>query len=227
MRLRARTARGRRKRCVPSVETASPERASPSPAPESSGRAPRAVRSHELVLELELVPSRAPAVVPVSRSSPSRGRRAPAAQPRLGAVPWMAASGAHHWSAAALGRMTRPERPRTRRNERARGGDLETKLVKRRHRPLNPLPGMSSAAASTGRPVDGSFIRSRLGSFLAVVPLTIWTIDHLWNNLAAFKGAEAWQSQVTEYSHPIAFVASSCRWRSTRSGASAASGRRR
>jgi len=68
---------------------------------------------------------------------------------------------------------------------------------------------MSSAAASTGRPVDGSFIRSRLGSFLAVVPLTIWTIDHLWNNLAAFKGAEAWQSQVTEYSHPIAFVASS------------------
>lgn len=68
---------------------------------------------------------------------------------------------------------------------------------------------MSSAAASSGRPVDGSFIRSRLGSFLAVVPLTIWTIDHLWNNLAAFKGAEAWQSQVTEYSHPIAFVASS------------------
>lgn len=68
---------------------------------------------------------------------------------------------------------------------------------------------MSSAAASSGRPVDGTFIRSRLGSFLAVVPLSIWTIDHLWNNLAAFKGAEAWQSQVTEYAHPIAFVVSS------------------
>lgn len=67
---------------------------------------------------------------------------------------------------------------------------------------------MSSAASAT-QAIDGGFIRSRLGSFLAVVPLGIWTINHLWNNLAAFKGAAAWQSAVTEYSHPLAFFASS------------------
>ena len=66
-----------------------------------------------------------------------------------------------------------------------------------------------SSAASTARAVDGAFIRSRLGSFLAVVPLSIWTINHLWNNLSAFKGAAAWEADVTQYSHPIAFFASS------------------
>src|SRR5690606_5781282 len=41
--------------------------------------------------------------------------------------------------------------------------------------PPSPKPdaGMSSAA-STSNTVDGAFIRSRLGSFLAVVPLSIW-----------------------------------------------------
>lgn len=67
---------------------------------------------------------------------------------------------------------------------------------------------MSSAATSV-RSVDGAFIRSRLGSFLAVVPLGVWTVNHLWNNLSAFKGAEAWQSDVTEYAHPLAFFVSS------------------
>jgi succinate dehydrogenase / fumarate reductase cytochrome b subunit len=66
-----------------------------------------------------------------------------------------------------------------------------------------------SSAASTTRPVDGAFIRTRLGSFLAVAPLSIWTVNHLWNNLSAFKGAEAWQADVTEYRHPLAFFASS------------------
>lgn len=65
-----------------------------------------------------------------------------------------------------------------------------------------------SSAASTSR-IDGAFVRSRLGSFLAVVPLSIWTIHHLWSNLSAFKGAEAWQADVTEYAHPAAFFASS------------------
>jgi succinate dehydrogenase / fumarate reductase cytochrome b subunit len=48
-----------------------------------------------------------------------------------------------------------------------------------------------------------------VGSLLAVVPLGIWTVNHLWNNLSAFKGAAAWQSAVTEYSHPLAFFVSS------------------
>lgn len=66
-----------------------------------------------------------------------------------------------------------------------------------------------SAASTTGRAVDGGFLRTRLGSFLAVMPLSVWTINHLWNNLSAFKGAAAWQSAVTEYPHPLAFFATS------------------
>jgi succinate dehydrogenase / fumarate reductase, cytochrome b subunit len=48
------------------------------------------------------------------------------------------------------------------------------------------------------------FWRSRLGSFFAVAPLGVWTIIHLWNNLAAWKSPEAWEAAVTEHSHPIA-----------------------
>lgn len=68
---------------------------------------------------------------------------------------------------------------------------------------------MSSSTTTSGRTIDTDFLRSRLGSFLAVVPLGVWTVNHLWNNLSAFKGAEAWQADVTEYSHPIAFLVSS------------------
>ncbi len=69
-----------------------------------------------------------------------------------------------------------------------------------------------SAAAATDRSTSDSsrsFLRSRLGSLLAVVPLGVWTVGHLWNNLSAFKGSAAWQADVTEYGHPIAFFASS------------------
>lgn len=65
------------------------------------------------------------------------------------------------------------------------------------------------STAATSRPFDGAFLRSRLGSFLAVVPLTLWTVVHLWNNLSAFRGAEAWQKDVTEYPHPVAFFLTS------------------
>lgn len=64
---------------------------------------------------------------------------------------------------------------------------------------------MSSAEASSAGRIDGAFLRARLGSFLAVVPLGIWTVNHVWNNLAAFRGAAAWQADVTEHSHPVAF----------------------
>lgn len=64
-----------------------------------------------------------------------------------------------------------------------------------------------TAVAQTQR-ADGTFLRSRLGSLLAVVPLAVWTVNHLWNNLSAFQGGAAWQKNVTEYSHPIAFFAS-------------------
>ncbi|HEX7667282.1 MAG TPA: hypothetical protein VF407_22275 [Polyangiaceae bacterium] len=58
-------------------------------------------------------------------------------------------------------------------------------------------PAESSARAA-------SFVRSRLGSFLAVCPLAIWTVNHLWNNLSAFQGASEWEASVTHYPHPIA-----------------------
>lgn len=66
-----------------------------------------------------------------------------------------------------------------------------------------------SSAATSSRAIDGDFLRSRLGSLLAVMPLGVWTVNHLWNNLSAFKGAAAWQADVTEYPHPLAFLASS------------------
>jgi succinate dehydrogenase / fumarate reductase cytochrome b subunit len=61
----------------------------------------------------------------------------------------------------------------------------------------------SHAQGSSARR-DPTFLQARLGSFLAVFPLGLWTTLHLWNNLAAFQGADAWQAAVTEYSHPVA-----------------------
>ncbi|HEY8078977.1 MAG TPA: hypothetical protein VIF62_32820 [Labilithrix sp.] len=68
---------------------------------------------------------------------------------------------------------------------------------------------MTAASTTTTRRADPAFLRARLGSLLAVVPLGIWTIAHLWHNLSAFQGAEAWERDVTEYPHRLAFVATS------------------
>jgi len=71
---------------------------------------------------------------------------------------------------------------------------------------------MSTASSSAHAPATGSvggFWRARLGSFLAVVPLGVWTFIHLWNNLAAFQGADRWQEQVTTYAHPVAHLLTS------------------
>lgn len=56
---------------------------------------------------------------------------------------------------------------------------------------------------------SGSFIRTRLGSLFAVLPLGVWSVSHIWANLAAFQGGEAWQESVTYHAHPIAFLATS------------------
>ncbi len=48
------------------------------------------------------------------------------------------------------------------------------------------------------------FVRARLGSLLAVLPLSVWTFVHVWNNLAVFSGPDAWQKSATSYAHPIA-----------------------
>jgi succinate dehydrogenase / fumarate reductase, cytochrome b subunit len=41
------------------------------------------------------------------------------------------------------------------------------------------------------------------------MPLSIWTIAHIWSNLSAFQGASAWQSSVTEHAHPLAHLITS------------------
>src|SRR5262245_47122333 len=64
---------------------------------------------------------------------------------------------------------------------------------------------MSTVAADTASSAkSSSFFRSRLGSALAVAPLGVWTVIHLWNNLAAFRGAKAWEDAVTSYKHSTA-----------------------
>jgi succinate dehydrogenase / fumarate reductase, cytochrome b subunit len=60
-----------------------------------------------------------------------------------------------------------------------------------------------AAAESASSSKSSSFLRSRLGSALAVAPLGVWTILHLWNNLAAFRGGKAWEGAVTEHSHAV------------------------
>jgi succinate dehydrogenase / fumarate reductase cytochrome b subunit len=42
-----------------------------------------------------------------------------------------------------------------------------------------------------------------VGSLLAFAPLTVWTIWHLYSNLAAFQGAEQWERSVTAARAPL------------------------
>lgn len=51
-----------------------------------------------------------------------------------------------------------------------------------------------------------AFLRSKLPTLLAVMPLGVWTVVHLWNNLAAYDGGAAWEKSVTSYPHPVAQV---------------------
>jgi succinate dehydrogenase / fumarate reductase, cytochrome b subunit len=51
-----------------------------------------------------------------------------------------------------------------------------------------------------------TFVWHRLGTVLALAPLGVWVVIHIWNNLAAFRGADAWEQSVTTHKHPIAAV---------------------
>jgi succinate dehydrogenase / fumarate reductase cytochrome b subunit len=62
----------------------------------------------------------------------------------------------------------------------------------------------SPSVAVGGSAARASFLRSRLASALGILPLGVWTFIHIWHNLSAFSGAAEWQSEVTEYPHPIA-----------------------
>ncbi|HUB08826.1 MAG TPA: succinate dehydrogenase [Myxococcales bacterium] len=56
-----------------------------------------------------------------------------------------------------------------------------------------------ASPAAAGR----SYLFSKLGSFIGLVPLGVWTTIHLWNNLAAFAGARAWNENVTHHPNRI------------------------
>lgn len=55
-------------------------------------------------------------------------------------------------------------------------------------------------APPAARTVAGRFLASRLGSLFAILPLGVWSVHHVWNNLAAFDSAGAWQEAVTGHS---------------------------
>jgi succinate dehydrogenase / fumarate reductase cytochrome b subunit len=57
---------------------------------------------------------------------------------------------------------------------------------------------------TTERDARSDFLRDRVASALAVLPLGAWTVVHLWHNLSAFESPEAWQKAVTAYAHPFA-----------------------
>jgi succinate dehydrogenase / fumarate reductase cytochrome b subunit len=69
---------------------------------------------------------------------------------------------------------------------------------------------MHSATSTAAATTRGSFLQARLASFLAIAPLGVWTFVHLWNNLAAFYGATAWEASVTGYSSPFAQLFTGC-----------------
>jgi succinate dehydrogenase / fumarate reductase cytochrome b subunit len=61
----------------------------------------------------------------------------------------------------------------------------------------------TTAALEKPQAQAGSFARGRMGSILAVAPLGVWTILHLWNNLAVYRGGAAWEEAVTHHAHPL------------------------
>jgi len=66
---------------------------------------------------------------------------------------------------------------------------------------------MTSSAIDVQPPAytRAQFIRSRLASLLAVAPLGVWTVAHVWGNLSAFRGEQAWTQTVTTYAHPFSY----------------------
>jgi succinate dehydrogenase / fumarate reductase cytochrome b subunit len=62
----------------------------------------------------------------------------------------------------------------------------------------------TAATAPRMAAARSAFIQSRLASALAICPLGVWTLVHLYENLSAFSGARAWEGAVTQYPHPFA-----------------------
>lgn len=54
-----------------------------------------------------------------------------------------------------------------------------------------------------------TFYSDRIASILAFAPLGVWTTFHLYDNLAAFQGSQAWEKSVTGHSSPLALAITS------------------
>lgn len=67
-----------------------------------------------------------------------------------------------------------------------------------------PLTHDQAAVPPDTRTVARGFLLSRLGSLFAILPLGVWTVNHLWNQLAAFSaredGGRAWEQSVEGHS---------------------------
>jgi succinate dehydrogenase / fumarate reductase cytochrome b subunit len=53
------------------------------------------------------------------------------------------------------------------------------------------------SVAPSDRAIAREFLLARLGSLFAFAPVGVWTLVHLWHQLAAFRSGDAWQDAVT------------------------------
>ena len=65
---------------------------------------------------------------------------------------------------------------------------------------------MADSSVAPAPRTRAAFLCSRIGSGVAIAPLGVWTVIHLWDNLAAFFGAEAWESSVTGHANPASLA---------------------
>jgi succinate dehydrogenase / fumarate reductase, cytochrome b subunit len=61
----------------------------------------------------------------------------------------------------------------------------------------------TSAEVAEASPGTRPLLWGRLGSLVSVLPLGVWTVNHLFDNLSAFYGAQAWERSVTEHQSPF------------------------
>src|SRR3989442_1871190 len=52
------------------------------------------------------------------------------------------------------------------------------------------------------RAIARNFLLARMGSFLAFFPLGVWTVVHVWAQLAAYEGPASWEQSVTAHGSP-------------------------
>jgi succinate dehydrogenase / fumarate reductase cytochrome b subunit len=67
----------------------------------------------------------------------------------------------------------------------------------------------TSDTETSASPSTTSILSQRVGSFLAFAPLAVWVTWHLYSNLSAFQGPQAWEAAVTAPRAPLVEVLTS------------------